>query len=70
MERELRLGPAQAVAHARRLEALSVADDAELATRIRAGELDDRPDVDAAVRASVVDRLRVANPAWLADRDR
>lgn len=70
VERELRLGPAQAVAHARRLEGLGVADDAELATRIRAGELDDRPDVDAAVRAAVVDRLRVANPGWLADRDR
>ena len=65
IERELLLGPEQALAHERRLSALGVADEVELAARIRAGELDGRPDVDAAVRAAVVDRLRVANPRWL-----
>lgn len=65
VERELRLGPAQQGAHRARLGALGFADDVALAQAIRSGTLDDRPDVDAAVRASVVDRLRVANPRWL-----
>ena len=65
IERELLLGPEQALDHERRLSALGVADEAELAARIRTGDLDDRPDVDATVRAAVVDRLRVANPRWL-----
>ncbi len=70
VERELRLGPAQARAHAERLATLGVDDEAELATRIRTGDLDGRPDVDAVVRATVVDRLRVAHPDWLHDPDR
>jgi len=66
VERELVLGPAQAEAHAERLARLGVADDAELARRIRAGELDDRLDeVKAAVAASVRDKLTVANPRYL-----
>jgi hypothetical protein len=66
VERELVLGPAQAEAHAERLRQLGVADDAELARRIRSGELDDRLDeVKAAVAASVRDKLTVANPRYL-----
>ncbi len=66
VERELALGPAQAEAHAERLARLGVADDAELAQRIRSGELDDRLDeVKAAVAASVRDKLTVANPRYL-----
>jgi Domain of unknown function (DUF6285) len=66
VERELVLGPAQAVAHAERLAQLGVADDAELARRIRSGELDDRLDeVKAVVAASVRDKLTVANPRYL-----
>ena len=66
VERELVLGPAQAEAHAERLARFGVADDAELARRIRAGELDDRLDeVKAAVAASVRDKLTVANPRYL-----
>ncbi len=69
VERELRLGPSQREAHARRLAALGVADEAELAAIIRVGDLDGRSDVEAAVRAAVVDRLRVANPDWLHPTD-
>jgi hypothetical protein len=65
VERELAAGPAQAEAHAARLAALGVADEAVLAAAIRAGELDDRWDeVAAAVRATVEDKLAVANPGY------
>jgi hypothetical protein len=64
--RELDLGPALAEAHRERLAALGVGSDAELAARIRAG--DDGPQVAAAVRASVVDKLRVADPRQLDGR--
>lgn len=66
VERELRDGPAQAVEHAARLAQLGVADDAELAARIRSGELDDRlPEVRELVWATVRDKLSVANPKYL-----
>ena len=64
--RELDLGPALADIHRERLAALGVGSDAELAARIRAG--DDGPGVAAAVRASVVDKLRVADPRQLDGR--
>ena len=68
VERELRLGPAQAEAHARRLRALGVTDEVGLARAIRDGSLDDRmPGVIAAVRDTVRDKLEVANPAHLRD---
>ena len=63
--REIVLGPDQAVAHARRLEALGVGSDAELAAAIRSGALDWRAeDVVATVRATVADKLAVANPGY------
>jgi hypothetical protein len=66
VERELALGPEQQRAHQARLEALGVADDAELAARIRAGELDDRLDeVRALVWEAVQDKLAVANPRYV-----
>ncbi len=66
VERELRVGDEQTAAHRDRLAALGVGDDAELAAAIRHGDLDDRIDeVTAAVRASVIDKLRVANPRYL-----
>ena len=66
VEGELVLGPAQADAHAARLAELGVADDAELAARIRSGELDGRYAlVRALVSASVDDKLAVANPKYL-----
>jgi hypothetical protein len=66
VERELALGAAHAVAHAARLAQLGVADDAELAARIRTGELDDRYElVRELVAASVRDKLAVANPKYL-----
>lgn len=69
VERELALGPDQRAAHAVRLADLGVADDKELSRAIREGRLDDRmSDVVAAVRASVVDKLRVANPGYFESR--
>ena len=66
VERELAVGAAQATAHADRLAQLGVADDAELARKIRDGELDDRLDeVRALVWESVRDKLSVANPKYL-----
>lgn len=66
VERELRVGSEQAAAHQARLDQLGVADDAELAARIRSGELDDRlPEVRELVWASVRDKLAVANPKYL-----
>ena len=66
VERELALGPAQADAHRARLASLGVQSEAELAARIRSGELDDRAaEVRAVVLATVVDKLAVANPRYL-----
>lgn len=66
VERELDLGADQAEAHRERLAALGYPDDAALAASIRAGEVDDRlGEVTEAVRASVRDKLLVANPAYL-----
>jgi hypothetical protein len=70
LERELELSPELERAHAARLARLGLRDDAELCEAIRAGSLDDRMDeVVAAVRARVVDRLRVANPRHLLPED-
>lgn len=66
VEREWELGVAQAVAHRDRLERLGCVDDAELASRIRRGDLDHRLDeVRELVWASVRDKLHVANPRYL-----
>lgn len=66
VERELAVGAQQAAAHEQRLAQLGCADDAELAARIRDGELDDRlPEVRDLVWASVRDKLAVANPKYL-----
>lgn len=64
--RELALGPEQEQAHMARLAELGVVDDAELATAIRSGALDDRVDeVRRLVWDSVRDKLAVANPTYL-----
>ncbi len=69
VERELELGPAQALRHGDRLRSLGVADDTELAAAIRDGSLDDRLDeVRTAVYESVLDKLAVANPSYRADQ--
>ena len=66
VERELELGAGQAADHAQRLEQLGMNDDAELAAAIRRREFDDRGDeLRALLRASVSDKLRVANPQHL-----
>jgi aminoglycoside phosphotransferase (APT) family kinase protein len=67
VERELTAGDRPAAAHAARLAALGVADDAALAAAIRAGAVDDRwDDVVAVVRGAVADKLAVANPRYAA----
>jgi hypothetical protein len=67
--RELRVGPAQAAAHAARLAALGCADDRALVAAIRSGALDGRwDDVLAAVRELTVAKLTVANPRYLTHR--
>ena len=66
VERELALGPDQAIAHRGRLEQLGVASDAELAASIRDGGFVDRGDeLRGLLRESVEDKLRVANPRYL-----
>ena len=66
-EREAMLATAHAQSHRTRLAALGVEDDAELCTKIRDGSLDHRfNEVVAAVRATTVDKLTVANPGHLA----
>ena len=66
VERELRDGPAMAGAHAARLAAFGFTSERELADAIRSGDLDDRYDeVAAAVRATVTDKLTIANPKYL-----
>lgn len=66
VEREIELGAAQAAAHRARLDRLGVADDAELAAAIRAGDVADRGDeLRALLHDAVVDKLRVANPGYL-----
>jgi hypothetical protein len=66
IERELEVGAAHATAHAARMANLGCSDDADLARRIRTGELDDHYErVRTAVEASVRDKLAVANPGYL-----
>jgi aminoglycoside phosphotransferase (APT) family kinase protein len=66
VERELALAPAHLAAHAAGLARLGCADDHELASRIRTGELDDRRDEVREVLAGAVrSKLEVANPGWL-----
>ena len=65
VERELELGAVHAERHAERLAELGVADDAELAAAIRAGDLDVDPErLRALLRAAVDDKLAVANPRY------
>lgn len=70
VEREIQLGPGQQSAHEAGLRALGCVDDADLARRIRSGELCEpngsiRRDVEEFVFDSVVEKLRVANPKYL-----
>jgi aminoglycoside phosphotransferase (APT) family kinase protein len=66
-EREAMLASAHTHNHRTRLAALDCEDDAELCAKIRGGSLDHRfGEVVAAVRATTVDKLTVANPGHLA----
>ncbi|MGP4026379.1 phosphotransferase family protein [Actinomadura sp. 3N407] len=64
--RELLLGESHKATHDDRLRRLGCQTDADLATAIREATLEDRRDeVVAAVRASIIDKLTVANPSHL-----
>lgn len=67
VERELADGGRSEAAHLSRLEALGVADDAALAAALRDGTIgDDRlAEATEAIRASVHDKLAIANPKHL-----
>ena len=66
--RELELAAAQEDAPRARLERLGVGSERELADAIRAGAFDERTDeLGTALRETVTDRLRVANPRYLED---
>lgn len=66
VRRQLDLGDAAASGHRARLASLGFDDDAHLAAAIAAGDLDDRLDeVGVALAGAVVDKLAVANPAYL-----
>jgi Domain of unknown function (DUF6285) len=71
--RELELGGTFAVDEQRRASALLGHDgeadalERELAAAIRSGALDDRSDVRAHVRATVREKLLIANPDYLPD---
>ena len=65
VERELRDGPEMAASYAARMATLGFESEGDLADASRAGGLDDRYDeVAAAVRATVHDKLAVANPKY------
>lgn len=66
VERELRLGPAIAAAHAARVRDLGMGDDAALASAIREGAFDEEwHAVATALAASARDQLLVANPSYV-----
>jgi aminoglycoside phosphotransferase (APT) family kinase protein len=66
VERQLLMGPEQEARHAHALAGLGVADDAELATSIRHGDMDGRlPEVWSVMEEAVRDKLLVANPRHL-----
>jgi hypothetical protein len=68
VERELAVADEQAAAHTQRLAPLGMSSERELAEAIRSGTLDDRLDeVVAVVRATVADKLSVANPRYVAE---
>lgn len=66
VERELAMGEQQEADHAARLVTLGMANDDQLASAIRHGELDDRLDeVREVLRADVDAKLAVANPKYM-----
>ncbi|MFK8025196.1 MAG: DUF6285 domain-containing protein [Ilumatobacter sp.] len=66
VERELAVDGADELEHRERLAGLGIADNAEFATAIRAGELDDRlGEVLDVLRADVASRLAIANPRYV-----
>ena len=66
VDRALQLGAPMEERHAQVLQGLGVANDTELAKKIRAGDFDeDVSSLLAALRPVVEDKVRVANPKYL-----
>jgi hypothetical protein len=66
VDRELQLGAPMEERHAQVLQGLGVANDTELALKIRAGDFDeDIPSLLEVLRPVVEDKVRVANPKYL-----
>ncbi len=66
--REARSAPQDRAAHAERLQSLGVHSEQELAEAIRNGLLDDRrAELAAALWATTLDKLTVANPSYRED---
>jgi hypothetical protein len=66
VERELHDGLAMSTSYDERMAAIGFSSEADLADAIRSGSLDDRYDeVATVVRATVRDKLAVANPKYL-----
>ena len=66
VDRELQLGAPMEDRHADLLQSLDVADDVELAQKIRTGDFDeDLSSLLAALRPVIEDKVRVANPKYL-----
>jgi len=67
VKREIELGQIHEIEHRARLERLGVADDSALAAAIRAGEFADRAEeLRTELMGSVLDKLAVANPRYIA----
>jgi aminoglycoside phosphotransferase (APT) family kinase protein len=67
VEREMLIGGQQSAAHRTRLARLGVENEAALAAMIRSGDIGERSnEISVALLESVVDKLRVANPKYLA----
>ncbi len=66
VSREIELGADQKISHADVMNALGVADDAELAAAIKSGDHDsDLLALLTALRPVIEDKVRVANPKYL-----
>lgn len=66
VQRELELGPDMDAAYAERMRTLGYADEAELSTALRTGTVaSDDAAMLAVVAATVLDKVRVANPKYL-----
>jgi hypothetical protein len=70
VERELLFGAEADATHRARLDTLGVVDDTELAAQLRDGQWDARlTDLIPPLRATTIERLRIASPSYFAAGD-